>query len=317
LGQHDASYKLFFSHPQMVRDLLREILSEAWVSLIDLSSAKQMPSKFITKYLKDRESDVIWRFRRKDNGETVYVYILLEFQSTPERYMAVRVMSYVGLFLQALIAGELLPPSGKLPLVIPIVLYNGIGPWREAQELSELIERLDPSTEIYVPRLRYRLIHEAQVPLDLLEASESPVADLFRLERSEDWEDILQGVPRLRRHVPPTEPLRLAFESWLNLVYFPRLGITFEKILTLEEMETMLPDRIETLNRRVRQQALQEGLQQGEAKALLHLLEKRFGSMGAGDRERISHADSELLLEWIVRAATAASLSDVFGTGPA
>jgi hypothetical protein len=39
--------------------------------------------------------------------------------------------------------------------------------------LSELIERLDASAEQYVPRLRYRLIHEAQAPLELLEASDS------------------------------------------------------------------------------------------------------------------------------------------------
>jgi hypothetical protein len=316
LGQHDSSYKLFFSHARMVCDLLREILGEAWVSLLDLASAEKMPTSFTSKSLKLRESDLIWRFRRKDNGEPVYVYILLEFQSRPDRYMAARIMTYMGLFYEALIAEGLLPKSGKLPLVIPIVVYNGISPWGSAQDLSELIERLDPSAEPYVPRVCFRLIHEAQVPLEKLAASESPVADLFLLERSPAWQDVLSTVPRLRDHVPPAEAsLRRAFESFLVGVVLPRVGVKAEQ-LTLEEVESMLAERIDEWNRQVRQeglqQGLQEGLQKGEARALLCLLEKRFGSLGPETRERITHADADLLLEWIDRAATATTLRDVF-----
>jgi hypothetical protein len=74
----------------MIRDLLREILGEAWVNLLDLASAERVPTSFTSRRHQKRESDFIWRFRRKDNGEPVYVYILLEFQSRPDRYMAVR-----------------------------------------------------------------------------------------------------------------------------------------------------------------------------------------------------------------------------------
>jgi hypothetical protein len=233
LGQHDSSYRLFFSHVRMVCDLLREILGEAWVDRIDLASAERVPASFTSRRHQSRESDVIWKFQRAGTGEVVYVYILLEFQSRPDRYMAVRTMTYVGLLYEALIAEGRLPPSGKLPLVIPIVIYNGTGPWGPAVELSELIERLDPSAEQYVPRLRYRLLHEGQVPLEQLEASASPVADLFRLERSKAWHDITVAVPRLREHVPPGEAsLRRAFESWLQGVLLPRLEMQPDEIPT-------------------------------------------------------------------------------------
>jgi hypothetical protein len=319
----------------MVRDLLREILGEAWVDLIDLASAERANPSFTSTDHQNRESDVIWKFRRKDSDEPVYVYILLEFQSRPDRYMSVRAMTYMGLFYETLIAEGRLPPSGKLPLVIPVVVYNGIGSWGAALELSELIERLDASAEQYIPRLRYRLIHEAQVPLELLEASDSPVADLFRLERSKAWDDVARAVPRLREHVQPDEePLRHAFESWLQRVVLPRLKIPPEAIfapLTLEEIETMLAERIDEWNRQLKeegiqaglqeglqqglQQGRQEGRQEGEAKALLRLLEKKFGGLEPGARNRITNADADLLLEWIDRAVTATSLSDVFDAG--
>jgi len=323
LGRHDSSYHLFFSQARMIRDLLQEILGEDWVSLLDLSSAERVPNSFTSRRHQKRESDIIWRFRRKDNGEPVYVYILLEFQSRPDPYMAVRLMTYMGLFFEYLIAQGLLPASGKLPLVIPVVVYNGIGPWKPPLELAELIERLDPSAEQYVPRLLFRLIHEAKVPLALLEASESPVADLFRIERSTAWEEMIGRVGRLRQHVEDDESLRRAFEVWMENVIFPRLGLPLDEIpgrFSLEGAETMLAERIDEWNRKLaeeslqkgRQEGRQEGRKEGEAHALLRLLEKKFGALPKGAQRRIARAELELLLEWFDRAVSAERLEDVF-----
>lgn len=43
------------------------------------------------------------------------------------------------------------------------VLYNGEAEWLAPQELAELIERVDETTEAYVPRLRYRVIDGASL----------------------------------------------------------------------------------------------------------------------------------------------------------
>lgn len=51
----------------------------------------------------------------------------LEFQTTVDRYMAVRLLACVSLLYQGLIQARQLPVSGKLPPVVPIVLYNGRG----------------------------------------------------------------------------------------------------------------------------------------------------------------------------------------------
>ncbi|MFL6193155.1 MAG: Rpn family recombination-promoting nuclease/putative transposase, partial [Thermoanaerobaculia bacterium] len=144
-GQHDLSYRLFFAHRRMIQDLLREIVGEQWVERIDLASGERVDATFITPKHENRESDVIWQFRRKDGGEPVYVYILLEFQSRPDPSMPVRLMGYVSLFYQRLMAGQ--PAAGwrKLPLVIPVVVYNGWEPWNVATDLGSMIGELDPS----------------------------------------------------------------------------------------------------------------------------------------------------------------------------
>jgi predicted transposase YdaD len=64
------------------------------------STLEKVPGSFVTDNLRDRENDLIWRLRVQ--GEWLYVYLLLEFQSSVDPLMAVRLMTYVGLLYQDL-----------------------------------------------------------------------------------------------------------------------------------------------------------------------------------------------------------------------
>src|SRR5918992_5357471 len=186
MGQHDLSYRLFFTHRRMIQDLLREIVGEQWVSRIDFDSGERVSASFVSHKHQNRESDVIWKFRRNDGKEPVYVYILMEFQSRPDPSMPVRLMSYESLFYQSLLAGLPTATWNKLPPVIPLVVYNGEEPWNVATDLGSLIGDLDPSAEIYKPQLRYRLVDESTYSRKDLEALNSSVAELFCIEKSRD-----------------------------------------------------------------------------------------------------------------------------------
>jgi hypothetical protein len=309
VGQHDLSYRLFFAHRRMIQDLLREIVGEQWVERIDLSSAERVDASFVSPKHENRESDVIWKFRRRDGGEPVYVYILLEFQSRPDPSMPVRLMGYESLFYQSLMASQ--PAAGwrKLPLVIPVVVYNGWEPWNVATDLGSLIGDLDPSAEIYRPQLRYRLVDEAAYPPADLAALDSPVGDLFRIEKSRDWLEVRASVHRLRQSITPAEAsLRRAFETWLRKVILPRFGLSQEEDLTLEELETMLAESIDRWNREIRE----EGRQEWGARILLRQLSLKFGSLDPETEEKVHSADADRLLGWSERILTAESLQDVF-----
>jgi predicted transposase YdaD len=312
VGQHDLSYRLFFAHRRMIQDLLREIVGEQWVERIDLSSGERVDASFVSPRHENRESDVIWQFLRKDGGEPVYVYILLEFQSRPDPSMPVRLMGYESLFYQLLMAGQ--PAAGwrKLPLVIPVVVYNGREPWNVATDLGSMIGELDPSAEIYRPQLRYRLVNEAAYSPEELAALDSPVADLFRIEKSRDWFEVQSSVHRLRQSIPPDEAsLRQAFETWLRKLILPRLGLSQEEaaaVSTLEEIETMLAESIDRWNREIRE----EGRQEEGARIVLRLLRLKFGPLDPEIEERVHSANADRLLEWSERILTAESLHDVF-----
>jgi len=312
VGKHDLSYRLFFAHRRMIQDLLREIVGEQWVERIDFASGEKVDASFVSTKYESRESDIIWKFRRQDGGEPVYIYILLEFQSRPDPSMPVRFMGYESLFYQSLMAGQPAVANRKLPPVIPVLVYNGSEPWHVPTDLGSLIGDLDPSAEIYRPQLRYRLVDETAYSREDLAALNSPVADLFRIEKSGNWLEVRASVHRLRQSLPPGEAsLRQAFETWLQKVILPRLKVPLEEVsaaLTLEEMETMLAESIDRWN----QEILEKGRQEGEALLVLRQLRLKFGPLEPKVEDRVRSADAERLLEWGERILTSGSLREVF-----
>ncbi|RKZ84336.1 MAG: transposase, partial [Candidatus Parabeggiatoa sp. nov. 1] len=88
MAEHDKSYKKLFSHPKMVEDLLRGFVHEQWVNQLDFSTLEMFKDSFVSPNLKERHDDIIWRVRW--GKKWLYVYLLLEFQSTIDHFMAVR-----------------------------------------------------------------------------------------------------------------------------------------------------------------------------------------------------------------------------------
>ena len=110
--------------------------------------------------------------------------ILLEFQSTIDEYMAVRIMVYVGLLYQDLIRTNQLSKDGKLPPVLPIVLYNGDPRWNAATEVRDLIEHMPGSLAKFSPKMKYMLIDEGAYEGAELESIRNFVSVLFQLEKT-------------------------------------------------------------------------------------------------------------------------------------
>jgi hypothetical protein len=126
---HDARYQRLFSHPGVVAQLLRGFVDGPWLADLDLDSMERLNTKFHADTGQRRDGDMIWRIKRR-GGEDTYLLLLLEFQSASEHYMALRVLAYAALLWQQLVREQQLVIDGKLPPLLPVVLYNGELPWR-------------------------------------------------------------------------------------------------------------------------------------------------------------------------------------------
>ncbi|WP_300318783.1 Rpn family recombination-promoting nuclease/putative transposase, partial [Accumulibacter sp.] len=85
---HDTGYKFLFSTPELVRDLIIGFVPDEWLHSLDYSTLERVPGSYISEDFRYRADDVVWRVRV--GGEWVYLYLLLEFQSSVDKYMALR-----------------------------------------------------------------------------------------------------------------------------------------------------------------------------------------------------------------------------------
>ena len=159
---HDASSRLWYDHPRMIEDLLRGFVPADLVEAFDFDSLEQLPAQHVGDDRRQSRGDMVWRVRYRDRAtgedEWLYLLVLLEFQSTVDRHMAVRVLAYTAQTLLKLVRGGDVPTDGKLPPVLPVVIYNGRTRWSAPEEVSETIAEVGAGLAPFQPRQRYLLL---------------------------------------------------------------------------------------------------------------------------------------------------------------
>ena len=353
MAHHDNAYKHLFSHPQAVRDLLRGFVEEDWVALLDFDTLEKVAGSYITDDLRDREDDIIWRIRMKGAAadEWLYVYLLLEFQSSVDNFMAVRILTYIGLLYQDLIKTKKIK-AGKLPPVFPLVLYNGARAWNAEREVENLIETVPASLAAYRPRLRYFLLDEGRVSEEILHQPDNAVSRLVEIERLLNPEGLAPLIEKLKNqlYAPQNTELRRAFTVWINRVVLKRFEPFMDlpnlpELDDLPEVQEMIEERIALWKQEIKQktweqawekawsqgiqQGIQQGMQQGEyagiqkgehkgelkgqTHLLLRFLMRRFGVLPPAVVTQI-HAATHLeqIEAWFDAAIDAPNLNTVF-----
>ncbi len=136
--EHDLAYRDLFTHSELVEDLLRHFVKEPWVAELDFATLRRESEISVVRRRGARLRDVVWSVRFR--GRTLYILILIEFQSRIDPVMALRQLVYVASFYEDLCRQKRLSESGKLPPVLPVVLYNGERLWRAPCSVEEMIE---------------------------------------------------------------------------------------------------------------------------------------------------------------------------------
>ncbi len=305
---HDNSYKLLFSHPEMVADLLKGFVKEEWVNQCDFATLEKVGGSYVTDDLRDREDDLIWRIRW--GNEWCYVYLLLEFQSTVDHFMAVRILGYLALLYQDIIRTEKLGTQNLLPPVLPLVLYNGERRWQAPVDLDALIYPAPAGLEKYRPKLSFLLLDEGRYTVQDLSGLNNLVAAMFQLESSRTDDDLRKVVRNLLSWLSSVEQdsLRRAFTVWFNRVLLPRKlpGTDFTEFKSLQEVETMLAETVKGWKnegilqgrQEGRQEGIEEGRQQEAAKLFLLLLDSKFGVVSLELQAKICQASPEDIEKW-------------------
>ena len=313
---HDASYKLLFSAPELVRDLVLGFVPDAWLHSLDYTTLEKMPGSYVTDDMRHRADDVVWRV--KVGPEWVYLYILIEFQSKVDPWMAVRMMSYVGLLYQDLIKAKQVLPQRKLPPVLPIVLYNGDAKWTAATDIATLIPKVPGLVAKYLPKLEYLLIDENQYAEADLAELKNLVAAIIRIEHPENEQALLALIDLVNELLQGNAELKRTFAIWIRAVLLRQSkdSLVLPKVQDLKELKMTLAERFDQWARNYEQKGIEKGLEQGiekgEALLLQRQLTRRFGTLPSDVVGQIAGATAAQLEQWGDRVLDAASLEEVF-----
>ena len=320
---YDPACKLLFAHPRMAEDLLRGFVANGWSHALDFRTLELRPAASVSDDLRRREGDLLWRVRL---GGT-WLYVQLEFQSTVDPTMAVRLLSRTGLLYQDLLREGEVAPGGPLPPVLPVVLYNGRrSRWTAAVGVGEMMAPVEAGLARYQPSLRYELLDVGEYGADDLPAR-NLVSVLIGLENSRTPGELGRWLDALLDRVrgPGERELRRAFGAWIRRVLlahrFP--GVVLEREAELEEVRTMLEEQV----REWTQQWFEEGREEGHARGIAEeralLCRMTARKFDAATAERLSGVlnglvDPERLAEvgeWIIECETGAELLDRAGSG--
>ena len=314
MAEHDNSYRKFFSSPQMVKDLLTGYIPQPWVAELDFDTMEAIQTSFVTDALRAREADIIWRIRWRDRW--LYLYILIEMQSSVEPMMAVRVLTYIGLLYQDLIANKTLSPAGKLPPVLPIVLYNGKQPWTAPVDLAALIEPVSEPLRRYQPNMQYFLLDEGRLTEESHPKWPNLVSALIKLENNQDPARISaileQLIQTLNRDDPEYRQLRRTFSEWLSSILVPPESPAEEipAIQELSEVKVMLAERVLEWKDQWKREGKEEGRLEGKLEGKQ---EGRLEGKLEGKREGLEEGLTKVALNMLKDGDSLTRISKITG----
>ena len=312
---HDALFKAVFSQVEHARGLLMALVPPAFGDRVDWSTLETEPGSFIDPRLAHRRSDVLFTVTMR-TGPRALLYVLIEHQSEPDPWMALRLHGYVHRVWEHWLRGH--KTATRIPVVLPVVVHHGESGWTSATALSELYdidrESLEPLAP-YFAELRFLLDDLAPMALEQLEGR--PMTDygrlaLLLLEQVRSSPDI---VADLRRWMPMLARVLRGPRGW------EALALLLEYIFAVRKSEPEgLPAALEAgLGSEAReaymsfaQKLIDQGRTEGQAEMLLRLVAARFGPAPPSVMDRVRAASGEQLEIWAERILTAASVADVF-----
>ena len=222
-----------------------------------------MNQSFISEHYKETESDLIYKVQFHDRE--VYIYILIEFQSTIDSFMALRVLNYITNFYMDFLVNN--RGVKKLPAVFPIVLYNGEERWTAPVNLSALIEQTPP-LGTFALDFQYFLIAENEYSQEALLKIRNIVSTLFLAESHYDLDVLEVELLNLFSSEGDRQAVSLFLNWFRQLAFHGRLESgDYQSLESIyrneEEVKTMLVTALERERERIFQNGLLEGKQEG------------------------------------------------------
>lgn len=317
---HDTYFRRQFSKIEFARSFFENYLPPEIRQRVNWKKLRLVSGDFVSKALRNRRSDIVYEIQI--NNRKGFFYVHLEHQRTVDKEMAYRMLVYtINLWEQY----RAQYPGKPLPLILPMVVFQGPKQWNAALNLHDMLDVPD-YFKPYCPQLTYSLMdlpsytdEEIQgelfnkLALIVMKNIDSPkiaellfdrfpqlILDLLNSKRGVEYvEDMLYYLFSSSPHIQE-EKIIQEIES-------------IQKTKTIKEYVMTLVEKWE--KRGIEQgivQGLEQGIEQGEIKVVSKLLNAKFQEDAIAWIEKLSELSPESLEEIAERIITRDTLPEIF-----
>lgn len=322
MGDHDHLFKRAFCVPEHAAGELRAVLPQQLCDAIDFSSVRLVPGDFIDRRLLGRFTDAL--FHADFRGVQGFIWLLLEHQSAPDRFMALRVLEYLTRIWSDLLRQPHEHDRKTLPPVICVVVHHGEAGWNAPRQLHELVENLSalPELKPLVPDFHIVVDDLALQPDAELQRRPLPVFPQLVLWALRDARTISRFFDHLHAWAEQLGALAEQFPEDFGTLMRYIWSVSGEH--SVEEIQKKIIEvapSTEHAMASAAEQLIQEGVRRGKAEGLaagkaegvLAILEARGLTCSAEQRAQIlACKDAPQLDRWLRQAVTASRTHELF-----
>ena len=155
-ASHDLLIKKALENPAIAQEFLELYLPQEYKELIDLNTVNPEKESYVEDSLKSKLSDMVFSVQLKadrtkgstqqqnknnsdqgdqetDKNSSAFIYCMIEHQSSSDYWIALRLLKYSLLLLERYAVKR-----NQLPIILPMVLYNGKKAYSAPRNIFEL-----------------------------------------------------------------------------------------------------------------------------------------------------------------------------------
>jgi hypothetical protein len=222
---HDAMVRAVLSDVAEARSLLQVHLSEEVSQALNWSTLKLLEGSFVDADLRGSEADLLYEVEHISGEASLWIYVLLEHQSTPDRWMRLRLLKYCCRIWEMSFQDH--PDQRELRPIVPLVFYQGERSWSYSTEFADLFA--EPVRDWPgVPRFSHGLIDQSGLQPD--EVQGELKARLMQLVMLAAYHPALAWMERVAElwtslsSLLPSGGINYELRSALRVVYFGDAG---------------------------------------------------------------------------------------------
>ncbi|OQC31070.1 MAG: hypothetical protein BWX67_01370 [Thermotogae bacterium ADurb.Bin062] len=266
---HDKFFKEVLGDIETAKSFLQHYLPPKIVRLIDPESITIEKDSYVEKDLSEYFFDLL--FRVKMQQEEGYVYLLFEHKSKVDKHVSLQLLGYMTSIWKKTV-------PQPLPVILPVVFYQGREKWEASQWFSNRFsntDRMDGDLKDYIPDYKYELFEISSLREEEVKGAKRLriYLDVLRMRSLEGKEAIRETMFRVAvtiSELSRTEANERFFQVCTIYLFETMGGEYFQQLSEL--MGTVSEERSEkmqTIADMLRQEGREKGREEGLEKGII------------------------------------------------